>query len=83
MTGGYRVTPPQGLQIDEVYVPGDINVFVPAQIIQRDPRYFDKPLEFMPERWSEKQGQLSSGNIPYMPFSLGIEIAPLYTGDVD
>ncbi len=81
MTGGYRVTPAQGLQIDEVHVPGDINVFVPSQVIQRDPRYFEKPLDFMPERWSDKRGQLTSGNIPYMPFSLGTPITNSYEVD--
>lgn len=36
MTGGYRVTPDQGLQIDEVHIPGDVNVFVPVQLVQTD-----------------------------------------------
>jgi len=56
MTGYYRVTPPNGIQVDEVHIPGDTNVFVPVQLIQRDPRYWPKPLEFIPERWSEQKG---------------------------
>lgn len=79
MTGLYRVTPPTsgGLQIDEVRVPADVNVFVPIQLIQRDPRYWPRPLEFIPERWSEDsgEGELAAENAPFMPFSLGTSFA--------
>ncbi len=76
MTGYYRVTPPNGIQVDEVHIPGDTNVFVPVQLIQRDPRYWPKPLEFIPERWSEQKGQLSTENAPFIPFSLGLWLQP-------
>ncbi|KAI9878167.1 MAG: hypothetical protein M1830_001736 [Pleopsidium flavum] len=76
LTGTYRVTPPSGCQIDEVYVLGDTNVFVPTQVIQQDPRYYAKPLEFIPERWSDNQGQLSTENAPFIPFSLGVYNCP-------
>lgn len=36
---GYRVTPAEGLQVDEVYIPGDVNVLVPTQLIQAHERY--------------------------------------------
>lgn len=78
LTGYYRVTPPQGVQVDEVHIPGDINVFVPVQLIQRDPRYWPKPLEFIPERWSKQKGQLSTENAPFIPFSLGLWPSPLW-----
>ncbi|KAE8154452.1 cytochrome P450 [Aspergillus avenaceus] len=70
MTGGYRVTPAQGLQIDEVYIPGDVNVFVPIQLIQTDERYYKNPKQFIPERWSEEKGLVSKG-APFIPFSFG------------
>ncbi|KIW88830.1 uncharacterized protein Z519_10314 [Cladophialophora bantiana CBS 173.52] len=62
-----RITPPQGLQIDEVYIPGDTVVGVPVHTLQRDARYFKRPLEFIPERW----GQISVEKVPFFPFSKG------------
>ena len=76
LTGYYRVTPPNGIQVDEVHIPGDTNVFVPVQLIQRDPRYWPKPLEFIPERWSDMKGQQSTENTPFIPFSLGLYFSP-------
>ncbi|KIW74868.1 hypothetical protein Z517_11638 [Fonsecaea pedrosoi CBS 271.37] len=62
-----RITPPQGLQVDEVYIPGDTIVGVPVHTLQRDPRYFERPLEFVPERWEEMNADKS----PFFPFSKG------------
>ncbi|KAE8333837.1 cytochrome P450 [Aspergillus sergii] len=70
--GGYRVTPAEGLQIDEVFIPGDVNVFVPQQLIQTDERYYKFSKEFIPERWGEKKVELGTDKAPYFPFSLGI-----------
>ena len=62
------MTPRQGIQIDDVFIPGEIIVSVPTHTIQRDPRYFDKPLEFLPERWEG----LDDDDIPFLPFSKGM-----------
>ncbi|RAK81785.1 cytochrome P450 [Aspergillus fijiensis CBS 313.89] len=71
MTGGYRVTPAEGLQIDEVYIPGDVNVFVPAQLIQTDERYYKQAKSFIPERWGERKGELGTDGAPFIPFAMG------------
>jgi cytochrome P450 len=45
-------------------------VFVPIFLVQRDPRWYDDPDEFRPERWTEKFEQ----NLPrfaYLPFGGG------------
>ncbi|KAB8226159.1 cytochrome P450 [Aspergillus novoparasiticus] len=70
--GGYRVTPAEGLHIDEVFIPGDVNVFVPQQLIQTDERYYKFSKEFIPERWGQKKVELGTDKAPYFPFSLGI-----------
>ncbi|BAE58815.1 unnamed protein product [Aspergillus oryzae RIB40] len=70
--GGYRVTPAEGLQIDEVFIPGDVNVFVPQQLIQTDERYYKFSKEFIPERWGEKKVEWGTDKAPYFLFSLGI-----------
>ncbi|KAJ4396529.1 hypothetical protein N0V93_000749 [Gnomoniopsis smithogilvyi] len=67
-----RVTPPGGLQIDEVFIPGDVNISVPTYTIQRDPKHWDDPLEFMPERWET----LSTDKTPFFPFTRGKYACP-------
>ncbi|KAE8160424.1 cytochrome P450 [Aspergillus tamarii] len=71
-SGGYRVTSSKGLQIDEVFIPGDVNVFVPPQIIQTDERYYKFSKQFIPERWGEKKVEWGTDKAPYFPFSLGV-----------
>ncbi|OJK03510.1 hypothetical protein ASPACDRAFT_49664 [Aspergillus aculeatus ATCC 16872] len=76
MTGGYRVTPAEGLQIDEVYIPGDVNVFVPVQLIQTDERYYKQAKSFIPERWGERKGELGTDGAPFIPFAMGSYSCP-------
>ncbi|KAI2465220.1 monooxygenase [Annulohypoxylon bovei var. microspora] len=71
LVGGFRVTPREGLQVDEQFIPGHTNVFVPTQIIQTDPRYWKQASEFIPERWGERYEEMGTSGAPYMPFSLG------------
>ncbi|OCL06104.1 cytochrome P450 [Glonium stellatum] len=76
LTGGYRVTPAKGLQIDGVYIPGDVNVFVPTQIIQTDSRYCEKAADFIPERFGERRKEMGTDDAPFVPFSLGAYSCP-------
>ncbi|KAL1961494.1 hypothetical protein VTN77DRAFT_1673 [Rasamsonia byssochlamydoides] len=71
LTGGYRVTPAKGIQVDEMYIPGDVNVFVPMQLIQTDDRYYKKAHDFIPERWNERREEMETDNAPFLPFSIG------------
>ncbi|CAG8384457.1 unnamed protein product [Penicillium salamii] len=70
MTGGYRVTPAEGIMVDQVHIPGDVNVFVPVQLVQTDERYYTNAKEFVPERWGEKKEMCADG-APFFPFVLG------------
>ncbi|KAI4862377.1 putative benzoate 4-monooxygenase cytochrome P450 [Hypoxylon rubiginosum] len=72
----YRVTPPQGIQVDEQHIPGDTNVFVPMQRIQTDPRYWKEAAEFVPERFGERRVEMGTDDSPFMPFSLGVYSCP-------
>ncbi|KAI0891221.1 monooxygenase [Annulohypoxylon nitens] len=71
MVGGHRVTPPEGMYVDEQFIPGKTNVFVPMQMIQRDSRYWKQATEFIPERWGERYEEMGTAGSPYLPFSLG------------
>lgn len=69
LTGGFRVTPPEGLQVDEQFIPGDTNVFVPVYQIHTDPRYWKDALDFIPERWGDRKAEMDTEGAPFMPFS--------------
>ncbi|KAH8887218.1 cytochrome P450 [Thozetella sp. PMI_491] len=66
-SGPQRVTPPQGLQVDDVFIPGDTVVYVPTYTIHRDTRYWESAIEFVPERWET----MSAEKEPFLPFSKG------------
>lgn len=76
LTGVYRVTPPQGITVDETFIPGDINVFVPTQGIQTDPRYWKEAKAFVPERFGERRAEMGTDGAPFMPFTLGVHQCP-------
>ncbi|KAK0609046.1 Tryprostatin B 6-hydroxylase [Lasiodiplodia hormozganensis] len=73
--GTPRLTPPEGLQIDDdLYIPGNVHVIMPPWVMHRDERYFEKPLEFIPERWilgGEKAGMIKDRNA-FFPFQIGM-----------
>ncbi|KAI1414401.1 monooxygenase [Hypoxylon sp. FL1857] len=71
LSGVYRVTPREGLQIDEQFIPGDTNVFVPTQVIQTDPRYWKQATEFIPERFGERSAEMNTDKELYIPFTIG------------
>lgn len=71
-SGPPRVTPPGGLQVDEVWIPGDVNIIVPQYVLQRDDRNFVDADKFMPERWlAENKGKMILNEEAYFPFQIG------------
>ncbi|KAF4303033.1 Cytochrome P450 [Botryosphaeria dothidea] len=64
-----RLTPPEGLQVGDVWIPGNVTVAVPPYTVQRDPRNYERPDEFVPERWTEGRAKPEEGG--FMPFSRG------------
>lgn len=62
-----RVTPPEGLQIDEIFIPRNMIVSVPAFTVQRDERFFTRAGDYIPERWEG----IATDSVPFIPFSRG------------
>lgn len=65
--GLQRMTPPEGLTIDEQYIPGDTIVSVPCYTLHRDERWWERAREFVPERWASQTPE----NSPFIAFSRG------------
>ncbi|KAL4957948.1 cytochrome P450 monooxygenase [Aspergillus filifer] len=68
--GTQRVTPPEGMQIGDVYIPGDVIVQSPLHTVFRDSRNFERPLEFLPTRWTTEP-RLVKNKAVYVPFNAG------------
>lgn len=68
--GSRRVTPPEGITVLGQYIPGNMIVQVPPFPLNRDPRFFVQPDEFMPERWMDGS-KLVLNKDAFMPFSRG------------
>ncbi|PTB64968.1 cytochrome P450 [Trichoderma citrinoviride] len=62
-----RVTPPEGLMIDDEFIPGGTVMAVPTFTVQRDPRFWADANAFKPERWEG----LSTEKSPWIPFTRG------------
>ncbi|KAE8385889.1 cytochrome P450 [Aspergillus alliaceus] len=61
MTGRYCVTPAQGIQVDEVHIPSNVNVYIPVQVIHTDERYYQEAELFFPERGGERNEGMGAG----------------------
>ena len=70
-SGQPRLTPPEGLQIDEVWIPGDTIVVLPQHVLQRDERNFPSGSEFIPGRWLDEKNNLIKHEEAFFPFQLG------------
>ncbi|PLB50919.1 cytochrome P450 [Aspergillus steynii IBT 23096] len=69
--GQPRVTPHEGLQIGDVWIPGDVNVLVPQYAVQRDERFFPRAKVFLPDRWLDKNNNLIADPQAFFPFQIG------------
>ncbi|KAI1274542.1 cytochrome P450 [Xylaria sp. FL0933] len=65
-----RVTPPEGLDIDGTFIPGNTTVFCPQFVIGRGSESYASPDEFIPERWYS-QPELIRDASGFAPFSAG------------
>ncbi|KAF2703227.1 cytochrome P450 [Pleomassaria siparia CBS 279.74] len=68
--GPQRIVPPGGMEINGHFIPGDTIVSTPPFVLNRDPRNFVQPDEFIPERWSSRP-ELVLNRSAFNPFSTG------------
>ncbi|GAB1192901.1 hypothetical protein APSETT444_002100 [Aspergillus pseudonomiae] len=70
-SGTQRMTPPEGLQIGDRYIPGDVMVCIPTHTLFRDERAFVRPEEFLPERWMTQPELVKDASV-FIPFNAGL-----------
>ncbi|OGM48310.1 putative cytochrome P450 oxidoreductase [Aspergillus bombycis] len=69
-SGLQRVTPAEGLKIGDKFIPGNVVVQVPTYTVYRDSRAFERPDEFIPERWTSRP-ELVKDRSAFIPFGSG------------
>jgi cytochrome P450 len=59
--------------VDEDFIPGNTQVSVTPITLQRDARYYTRPLEFLPERWidAERPANWNHDTRAFIPFTVG------------
>ncbi|KAK7746692.1 hypothetical protein SLS53_001879 [Cytospora paraplurivora] len=69
-TTGTRITPAEGIQVDEIWIPGNIKLVGPRYTIFRMESSFEEPLSFIPERWYSRP-ELVKNKDAFAPFGVG------------
>ncbi|CAH0017908.1 unnamed protein product [Clonostachys rhizophaga] len=68
--GVQRHTPPQGLQVGDTFIPGDVIIQVPMHTVNYDERSFPQASQFIPERWTSRPDLVTDGSC-FTPFLTG------------
>ncbi|CAG8976987.1 hypothetical protein HYALB_00009781 [Hymenoscyphus albidus] len=68
--GILRKTPSEGITVGDTFIPGGVTVSACLWTISRLESCYEKPLEFVPERWGEKPEMVLNKNA-FAAFSLG------------
>ncbi|KAF6830293.1 L-ornithine-N5-monooxygenase [Colletotrichum plurivorum] len=67
---GPRMAPPDGVEVDGTYIPGGVTLITPLHIYHRSEKYWRRPHEFIPERWTTRP-DLIIDRRAFVPFHYG------------
>ncbi|KAI6782258.1 uncharacterized protein J7T54_008344 [Emericellopsis cladophorae] len=71
-SGFFRKTPPGGIAIGQVHVPGDTVVQLPPYVMGLDDDIYERSGDFVPERWYSRPEMVKHPDA-FMPFLAGSE----------
>ncbi len=66
-----RMTPSSGAVICGKFIPGNVDVGVPAAIIGRNPAVYRDPNSWLPDRWLDEKADLSTMKLCFLGFGYG------------
>ncbi|KAK7510511.1 putative cytochrome P450 [Phyllosticta citriasiana] len=66
-----RVTPPEGIEVNGTYIPGETTVWCPQYVLGRSEKVYAEPNRFLPERWYAKKEMVKKEKA-FFPFSTGV-----------
>lgn len=66
-----RMTPPRGAVICGTYVPGNVDVGVPAAIIGRNSAVYRDPDSWLPDRWLDEKADVATMKLCFLGFGYG------------
>ncbi|KAF7197798.1 Cytochrome P450 monooxygenase [Pseudocercospora fuligena] len=69
-TGIYRTSPPEGMQVGEVFLPGNVEYNISQYFLGRDEAIYTHADQFIPERWYSKP-ELVKHKKAFAPFLTG------------
>ncbi|KAL7597365.1 hypothetical protein Lser_V15G29247 [Lactuca serriola] len=69
-------SPSQDCVVGGYTIPKGCTVFLNVWAIHRDPRYWDNPLEFNPERFLTNKYDFKGTNLNFFPFGSGRRLCP-------
>ncbi|OAG38665.1 hypothetical protein AYO21_07171 [Fonsecaea monophora] len=69
-SGTQRITSPEGIQLGDTYIPGGVNIIIPFYTMFRAESCFERPTEFLPDRWVH-DSKYSDHSAAFAPFSSG------------
>ncbi|CAN5497691.1 cytochrome P450 [soil metagenome] len=61
----------QAYELDGYYLPPGTGFVMCPYLMHRDPRYYDEPEVFAPDRWADEQANRDRPNFAYFPFGGG------------
>ncbi|KAM0150606.1 hypothetical protein ACHAQE_008383 [Botrytis cinerea] len=71
-SGPHATTYPQGIEVEGVHIPGNVQVEMSHLVLMTDERYFPQGKSFIPERWTNERPELVRDRRAYIPFGYGV-----------
>ncbi|XP_065874671.1 cytochrome P450 71A1-like [Euphorbia lathyris] len=66
----------QNVKVKGYDIPAKTRVLINVWSIQRDPQVWDRPHEFIPERFGDTSKDFKGGHVEFIPFGFGRRICP-------
>ncbi|TGO19003.1 hypothetical protein BTUL_0006g00360 [Botrytis tulipae] len=71
-SGPHATTYPQGIEVGDIHIPGNVQVEMSHLVLMTDERYFPQGKSFIPERWTRGRPELVRDRRAYIPFGYGV-----------